>query len=77
MNSGGIRIGKLSPQVARDVAQTTLPAKREYQKLLRNCESWRAGGTEVPRRLKSAPRGAGFILRRASARLCRYEEEER
>jgi len=32
----------------------------------------RTGGTEVPRRLKSAPRGAGFILRRASARLCRY-----
>ena len=32
----------------------------------------RRGGTEVPRRLKSAPRGAGFILRRASARLCYY-----
>ena len=26
--------------------------------------------TEVPRRLKSAPRGAGFILHRALARLC-------
>jgi len=40
--------------------------------LVPSCKSWRTGGTEVPRRLKSAPRGAGFILRRASARLCRY-----
>ena len=40
--------------------------------VVRSCKSWRTGGTEVPRRLKSAPRGAGFILRRASARLCRY-----
>jgi NodT family efflux transporter outer membrane factor (OMF) lipoprotein len=32
------------------------------------CTSPRCGGTEVPRRLKSAPRGAGFSLRWASAR---------
>src|SRR5262245_45419655 len=33
------------------------------------CRSPRTGGTRVPRRLKPAPRGAGFILLRASARL--------
>ena len=72
MNSGGIRIGKLSlrlrgvtPHAAGDVARTML--------------SGPAGGTEVPRRLKSAPRGAGFILPRVLDRTltreqCRREE---
>ena len=78
----GVLLGRSDPPLSEGgraaAAELRLSVEIVYSSPLRRAletaealalrEKSRTGGTEVPRRLKPAPRGADFSLRRASAR---------